>query len=545
MARSISFNETLLKTYIPASTQDCVTNISYHTLETFPDRPFGYLELPVMEAQKIKKKYNGTILKGAKVKISDAIPERKRRSDDDGQVEAEPVKIQKKKVEKEKGEIVGAVLEEGRNVKRGWTEPPDPDEPPKKKSKENKEGKNSKKKDKDGKKKREPSKYTNDTECLFRLEKIPPNVLSAKDEKKKKKFSKALKNGEVIVHEFENTQKHATFLRSGKLRADTKMASEYVYGKGWVDNEGNIVEAETDTQRVKRERRDERKKAKQVTKEAKHAVKKAKEQEKQAALTHNEEQQKKAKAEEKARNAAEDAAAELEHEDDDTDIMSPEPPPIDSKKKKTQKTTVEPVTVPASEERFTTAPPTATEVHPLEALFKRAKPSTETTPIAPIKTSFSFFDASEDIDDEEDANAAAETTENLPQTPFTERDLQWRREREGAPTPDTAAINRKFSWSVGRIVERDAQDHDEEDEEQETGRYDDVDMGNADALGITNGTVASMQVGGDGDEKEESEFAKWFWENRGDTNRAWKKRRRDAMKIKRKRENRRLTRRVV
>lgn len=37
---------------------------------------------------------------------------------------------------------------------------------------------------------------------------------------------------------------------------------------------------------------------------------------------------------------------------------------------------------------------------------------------------------------------------------------------------------------------------------------------------------------------EESEFQKWFWENRGETNRAWKKRRKVVSKEKRQRENR-------
>jgi len=43
------------------------------------------------------------------------------------------------------------------------------------------------------------------------------------------------------------------------------------------------------------------------------------------------------------------------------------------------------------------------------------------------------------------------------------------------------------------------------------------------------------------EEKPESEFRKWFWENRGDLNRAWKKRRRDALKTKRHTENRKMT----
>lgn len=36
----------------------------------------------------------------------------------------------------------------------------------------------------------------------------------------------------------------------------------------------------------------------------------------------------------------------------------------------------------------------------------------------------------------------------------------------------------------------------------------------------------------------ESDFANWFWENRGENNRAWKRRRREAAKEKRQRENR-------
>ena len=45
--------------------------------------------------------------------------------------------------------------------------------------------------------------------------------------------------------------------------------------------------------------------------------------------------------------------------------------------------------------------------------------------------------------------------------------------------------------------------------------------------------------------KEESTFRKWFYEHRGDNNRAWKKKRREAKKVQRQRENRRATRRVV
>jgi hypothetical protein len=39
-------------------------------------------------------------------------------------------------------------------------------------------------------------------------------------------------------------------------------------------------------------------------------------------------------------------------------------------------------------------------------------------------------------------------------------------------------------------------------------------------------------------DEPESEFQKWFWENRGNVNRAWKKRKRTVAKDKRQRESR-------
>ena len=114
-----------------------------------------------------------------------------------------------------------------------------------------------------------------------------------------------------------------------------------------------------------------------------------------------------------------------------------------------------------------------------------------------------------------------------PSTPYTRtRDI-----RSAAPTPDTAAIGRKFSFSF-------AKHFDEEDIEEEA--YDEEEgwqNANQEPLGV-------REVEGKEGE-EETEFAKWFWENRGDSNRAWKKRRRDVMKQKRQRENRRVSRRVV
>lgn len=54
-------------------------SVSYHTLQTFPERSYGYVTLPVADAEKITKKLNGSILRGLKMKVSEARPERKRR----------------------------------------------------------------------------------------------------------------------------------------------------------------------------------------------------------------------------------------------------------------------------------------------------------------------------------------------------------------------------------------------------------------------------------------------------------------------------------
>jgi hypothetical protein len=146
-----------------------------------------------------------------------------------------------------------------------------------------------------------------------------------------------------------------------------------------------------------------------------------------------------------------------------------------------------------------TSTPITTSVHPLEALYKRK--SDEQPKSGP---SFSFFEGN----DEEDI--AVETHLQVPLTPFTQKDFEFRGIRSAAPTPDTAHPNKRFVWPT---------DNDDEDEEE----------------------ASSPTRESKGKEKEaepESDFQKWFWENRGNVNRAWKKRRKVVGKEKRQRENR-------
>lgn len=205
------------------------------------------------------------------------------------------------------------------------------------------------------------------------------------------------------------------------------------------------------------------------------------------------------------------------------------------------------------------------EIHPLEALYKRSVAPNPTTGTpskpTPIKTSFSFFGNDEDNSDigPEDTyqslnnynGFAGDAYEGVPETPY------YRRERSAAPTPDTAAIGKRFSFSFAgknhhSNIEEEEDYQGEEDggygfeDEQYNANYEpvvgkkkkvfadeDVDFG------------AGAEEEAQGGEGEETGFAKWFWENRGDSNRAWKKRRREVMKVGRQRENRRVGRKAV
>jgi hypothetical protein len=111
-------NPDLLKTIIPASILPNACHISYHTIQTFPEKSYGYVELPVMDAEKIKKKLNGSILKGTKVKIDKARPQKEAVLEE---AVAEPDRPKKEKKKKRKRDELSGVEIGERRVKRGWT----------------------------------------------------------------------------------------------------------------------------------------------------------------------------------------------------------------------------------------------------------------------------------------------------------------------------------------------------------------------------------------------------------------------------------------
>lgn len=551
------FNPDLLKTYVPTAFLSRATNISYHASETSPEKGFGYIELPAMEAQKLKQKLNGSTLKGHKVKITDAKPEKRKIQAEAEESDEESRRHKKRRMkEKRKEGVLPAIeLPASRKVKRGWTESAS-EKKVKDKSKKNtvKEKEKEKEKKRKEKGKREASKYTSEPELLFRT-KLPPNVAAgaadAKPKKKdldKKKSKKSER--EVTVHEFSKTRKHAAFLKDNTVTSGIQ-AREYVDGQGWVDDEGNVVESEKLNKRYVIAQKSPEASSTTLEGDLIDDQKSSSDEEEEATPKPS---KGKAKAAVSSTNTSTNTkAADMEDEDDSdsssvlssssaltssSDESESSEVPTQALGETTQESEVE---APADIAPSITAT-TPNEVHPLEALFKRPKPSTsspkgDAAKLAPIKTSFSFFDAEGDEEEEEQRD---EVMVDIPATPFTKQDREWRGLRSAAPTPDTAAVGKKFSFPW---KDEDEDDEEEQEEKQEDEEEDEPYEGPSSPTNANRSHKFAADAASG--EKEESDFAKWFWENRGETNRAWKQRRREALKTKRQRENRKLSRRMV
>ncbi|KAM3421437.1 hypothetical protein BST61_g1831 [Cercospora zeina] len=524
------FNPSILERFVPASLKPVATNISFHTVETFPERGFGYVELPVSEAQKLRSKLNGTMLKGTKVRIEEAKPEKKRKSREEATPDVDDGKARKKaKKEKTKrrvGELVveGHELPNGRHVKRGWAE----------------EKTNSKKSSKN-----DDSLSIKDKKMKFKTI-VPPNKVETEREsgkksrtkEKKEQEAKKLGRKEVIVTEGKKTSRPAAGgkARSGELK--------YEDGQGWVNDEGEVIDAETEKQKRKRERA-----------AAKEALPEPEPQEPQDSVI---------EAPELDSEPDDEGSIELAHaslptreawsgdegsassssvssvsesdssseSDDDTDAnldaQLAQARDNTASNKNTQTPEAPSLPVGSVQDK---------EVHPLEALFKRAPPSTDLSPRpkpTPIDTSFSFFGAQGSELDEDDNDVGATAELRVPQTPRTKEDLEWRGQRSAAPTPDTAAIGKRFDFRFTQDEEAEAEEEDEDEE-----------MADADDVASASPQAKAGAARPTGEEKEESEFRKWFYENRGALNRGWKRIRKEERKSLRQRENRRIGRRVA
>ncbi|KAL2264475.1 hypothetical protein VTK26DRAFT_40 [Humicola hyalothermophila] len=494
----------LLKVILSATLLPKARNISYHAIETFPEKRYGFLELPNEDADKLRKKLNGAVLKGVKIRIERARPpgiptplgeaamakdKASKKADDTVWAEKDRGKKRKRDAEV----VGGVVLENGRKIKRGWTTAEEP-----------KDKRSKKEKDKKGKdKKKQPkSKYTDHAECLVKTV-LPPNVAAPPETPSTPARKRKGGSREVIVHEFEKTTKFPTFLKTTAV-ADTPSAPlQFVDGQGWVDEKGNVVEA------VKTRPSPPAKVLLSVSTKRQGVSN-------EEDATSSSDEESVAESEPKVPAAAANdnespapVTAESEASSPSSLPSSRSPPPRPSSSSSITSLSV----------KIPPRTPKETKVHPLEALYKRPRQTdAEEAEPAPAAPGFSFFGDGNDESAEGDEDASED---QVPLTPFTRQDLELRGIRSAAPTPDTAHPDRRYiPW------ERDEEDRKEEDRENE-----DLE---ADGLVVSNGGPA-QDPGGNG--KPTSDFQKWFWENRGDLNRSWKRRRKLAGKEKRYREN--------
>ncbi|KAK3294956.1 uncharacterized protein B0H64DRAFT_198643 [Chaetomium fimeti] len=498
----------LLKLALSSTLLPKARNISYHVLETFPEKRYGFLELPHEDAEKLSKKLNGSVLKGVKIRIERARPpclaiplgpaamakEKIPKSKVDDTL---PPKDKRKKRKRDAEELSGIVLEDDRKIKRGWTSADEP-----------KERRSKKDKDKAGKerKKRTKSKYTDHAECLVKTV-LPANATPLADTHQSTPTKKKGKSREVVIHEFEKTTKFPTFLKAAAPTGQSTAPLEFVDGKGWVNEDGEVVESVRTRPPPKAK----------ILLPSKPKVKAQETKPDEETTTDSSDEESDEESEPENPSAAGDSEPVSGPAEAD-DPPSPPSKPDQSRPRSSGSTRSLSIKIPP-------ATPNEPKVHPLEALYKRAKQDGGTPKADAGGQSFSFFAGANDesAGEEVDVDADEAPGVQVPLTPYTRHDLELRGIRSAAPTPDTAHPKRRFTPWEG---EDDNEEQDEEGTEEGAGDRDDQ---------IAPSSPTTQ--GGEGDGKPASDFQNWFWKNRGDLNRSWKKRRKVAGKEKRYREN--------
>ncbi|KAI1758632.1 hypothetical protein GGR53DRAFT_226518 [Hypoxylon sp. FL1150] len=507
-------DKSLLSVVVPSSVLPCARNISYHTIEAFPEKRYGFVDLPLADADKIKKKLNGAILRGIKMRVEKARPEAIPQPTGDA---ATDVKKEKKKCKKRKREadVTPGIELEGRKVKRGWTTTErEMVEEKRKKAKREKECKDDKKDKK--KKKHVKSKYIDGPECLFKT-KLPDASSSSQTTEDAGEHKKRKGSREVVVHEFEKTVKHPSFLKS-TVEKSSSNAVIFEDGVGWVDETGIIVEPV-----VSKRPKDHSSKPKSARLQSAKPTPVTKDDTSSSDYSSSESSDDEV-SDEESDSSNEKAGAVAPPEKLRVETLASSSSMSITKTESARPKSSSSITSLAI--KIPPATPAAMKVHPLEALYKRPKGNSPTTGAPQEVHPFSFFGGGEEDVEEEDA---AGPSSQPPMTPFTKQDFEFRNTRSAAPTPDTAHPNsRTFNlWPRNNSVE-------EEDEEEEDGGDNQDDDDDNAIAGMSN----EAAVADDGGQTAVSDFQKQFWEGRGGLNRSWRKRRKAASKEKRYRENR-------
>ena len=509
------FSEETLLPVLGSSLLPLARKLSFHRISTFPERTYGFVDLPKMEATKLRKRLNGSILKGKKVHVEDA-------REDSRRIETEPTEEEAiamdnasskrlRKSERKRGRgdttLDGYEMPENRRVKRGWTEPASGS-----KKRGSKKG-NSSSIDNTTQKASKPSTFTDGPECLFQTRLAPTATLSNQKDPGKSKGKKKTKKktNKTTIHEFENNTRYPSFVKDLSHADEAQAVLESRELKAAHSEPAGAVEP----------------------------VRKARQNPKTSSKSAN--------AKKRAANRGSKVTTEEEMDIDEPSMCSRPAAKKDPDAAFEPNVQEPPPGAPPAVE-VTQSSPTTAEPHPLETLFKRPKPPSNNPTGAnkqdlEVKIPFSFF-GNEATDEEIEKSletpglprtkrgkASGLPNLSIPITPYTQKDMQWRSQRSAAPTPDTAAPGRAgFGDFWNRFNEDREDDIEEEDEEN---------IDDPNGTGPVLNPEQSVKDGAQKPSEDESEFTKWFWKNRGDNNRAWKKKRREAAKEQRKRDNKR------
>lgn len=498
-------NNDLLPIVLGPGLAKSAENVSYQSIETFPENNYGYLDLPEQDAKKLIAKLNGAILKGKRMKVEEARPRKRSRKTAEAEEPAEHEEPRKKSKKSRKGPeerdvLQGHELPSDRKVKRGWTE----SKSEKTSSREDKS--KDKSKDKKKSKSQAPSKYTEKEELLFRTN-LPPNKEDLRTAKKDKKSKKSHSAG-TVIHEFEKTAPQPSFLRD---TTSAGRAAEYVENIGWVDDKGEVVEKEPPSLKRKKAA-----KAQVLTIDVlplngprkEHVPPKQRLPAKSTSSSTSD-------PVESAISDKEENVGVLDDETSSSGITSSSGSATEAESEAESTLANEHRGEPplSSHTEVQAAPETPPKVHPLEALFKKPKPPTgddAAKPSLEIETSFSFF------------GLAPEETDELPpmpNTPFTSQDIYSRGVRSAAPTPDTAHPSRFTSFASALAA-------------RTQGHSDDEVLSEAEEAQAPGPSRQQPET------RVESDFEKRFWAERGPNNRAWKANKRAALKEQRQKQNR-------
>ncbi|KAK6497420.1 hypothetical protein TWF481_011829 [Arthrobotrys musiformis] len=440
-----------------------LSTASFHAIDTFPEKSYGFVTLPRGEAEALRKKYNGTVFRGVKMSVEEARPAREAAlsPNGDGAGKAKATSPPKK-TKKEDGVLPGFEIPEGRQVKRGWT------------------------KDatlKAGKSKGKPSVGT--SECLFKTV-LPPAIAAemkksdlAEDKSSKKKAKGRVVKNQVIVKEFKNSTKFPSFLKMSSLPTDsTERSAEFVEGVGWVNDSGEVIEGAPAKRRKLSVQEEPPKEVEKESDSSSSSEDEDSEDESDSSADEAEAPLTKSKSLATSSSASNSSDSEDDSESGNESESASDSAEVSSEKASPSSTSVDETPVEASEPSPSESTSnqdssSGSESEPEVALEKAQKtkpaPASEPTVKQPSSnfanltnifkpklsldteatSQFKFFGADLDESDEQEDEGGSEAEDDQPSfgrfndsilyTPITP---QGERYRSGAPTPDTAVAPR-------------------------------------------------------------------------------------------------------